>query len=439
MISHLGRYEILDELGHGAMGIIYKAKDPLIDRLLAIKTINLNLTQGPREEYETRFYAEAKAAGSLSHPNIVTIYDVGASGDVAFIAMEFLQGRELRDILDDEKQLPAGRAIDIAEQVATGLAYAHEHDIVHRDIKPSNIMVMPDGRVKITDFGIARMLSATVRTQTGVVLGSPSYMSPEQIMGIAVDRRSDIFSLGIVLYEMLTGQVPFEGETLDAIMDRILNATPVPPATLNPAIPEMVNLIAVKALSKRLDERYQNARAFADDLRNSRAVLTQPAAGGMPLSEPPPIPAEKPEAAAPEAAELPAADQAAEEPPAEEPGEGPEEIKQMLTQGLSPAFDSFDATMRLAVMTTTPEKVDEFSRTLRMAPAPALRAVPHIRAKPRAPGDPEPPSDAAERSSSPAPEPGEMDAISSRYGERLIITTGAVLTVLAGVVQVFFF
>ncbi|MBI3222510.1 MAG: serine/threonine protein kinase, partial [Nitrosomonadales bacterium] len=273
MISQLGRYEVLSELGQGAMGVVYRAKDPLIDRVVAIKTINLGLALDEKEEYESRFYQEAKAAGRLSHPNIVTIYDVGKSGDVAYIAMEFLQGRELRDIMNDDGLLPVDQVLDIVAQVASGLAYAHEHEIVHRDIKPSNIMVVRDGHVKITDFGIARMASSAVRTQTGMVLGSPKYMSPEQVMGKAIDQRSDIFSLGVMLYEMLTGQAPFQGENVNAIMYQTLNAVPAPPHTLNKAVPEMLNFIVAKALAKNLDDRYQNAKDLAVDLRACRDTL----------------------------------------------------------------------------------------------------------------------------------------------------------------------
>src|SRR3990170_528523 len=273
MISRLGRYEVLGELGQGAMGVVYKARDPLIDRIVAIKTINLGLAQDEKEEYESRFYQEAKAAGRLSHPNIVTIYDVGKNGDVAYIAMEFLEGRELRDIMNDDGLLSVDQVLDIVAQVAQGLAYAHEHDIVHRDIKPSNVMVVRDGHVKITDFGIARMASSAVRTQTGMVLGSPKYMSPEQVMGKAIDQRSDVFSLGVMLYEMLTGQAPFNGENVNAIMYQTVNVAPAPPSTLNPAVPEMANFIVAKALAKKLEDRYQNAKDFAIDLRACRDTL----------------------------------------------------------------------------------------------------------------------------------------------------------------------
>ena len=355
MISHLGRYEIVGELGQGAMGVVYNATDPLIDRIVAIKTITLSLAQEERDEYEARFYQEAKAAGRLSHPNIVTIYDVGRSGDIAYIAMEFLQGRELRDILNDEKLLPVDQVIDIVAQVALGLAYAHEHGVIHRDIKPSNIMVVRDGHVKITDFGIARMASAGVRTQTGMVLGSPKYMSPEQVMGKVTDQRSDIFSLGVMLYEMLTGQPPFTGENVNAIMYQTLNAIPQPPSSLNAAVPDMLNFIVAKALAKDLEHRYQNARDLANDLRACQ--------GAMPRSAVP-IDVAKPKPAG--AAFQPDATQAA--------GDLDEEADLAVTMRLSPSFDSVGATMRLAAMTASQEDVEELSKTFKMS-RPSLEEI----------------------------------------------------------------
>jgi len=349
MISQLGRYEIIGELGQGAMGVVYKAKDPLIDREVAIKTINLSLAQEEREEYEARFYQEAKAAGRLSHPNIVTIYDVGRSEDIAYIAMEYLHGRELRDILNDSKLLPIGQVLDITAQVAMGLSYAHEHDIVHRDIKPSNIMVVRDGHVKITDFGIARMASAAVRTQTGMVLGSPKYMSPEQVMGKITDQRSDIFSLGVMLYEMLTGQAPFLGENVNAIMYQTLNAIPSTPSSLNPAIPEMLNFIVAKALAKDLDARYQNARDMANDLRSCRDALSRTALVALPETA------------------QPAANSVLADATVAAMGESDEESKPVAALGLSSSFDSMEATMRLAALTASNEDVEELSKTLRMA------------------------------------------------------------------------
>ncbi len=349
MISQLGRYEIVSELGQGAMGVVYKAKDPLIDREVAIKTINLSLAQEEREEFEARFYQEAKAAGRLSHPNIVTIYDVGRSGDIAYIAMEYLHGRELRDILNDNKTLPIDQVLDITSQVALGLSYAHEHGIVHRDVKPSNVMVIRDGHVKITDFGIARMASAAVRTQTGMVLGSPKYMSPEQVMGKLTDQRSDIFSLGVMLYEMLTGQAPFHGENINAIMYQTLNAIPAPPSSLNSAVPEMLNFVIAKALAKDLDSRYQNARDLANDLRSCRNSLPHKVTTGY---------SEKSQSGS----NTSLAD-----------GSTPamavsvDDSKIVTALGLSPLFDSTEATMRLAALTASYEDVEELSRTLRMA------------------------------------------------------------------------
>ena len=352
MTSKLGRYEVLGELGQGAMGVVYKAKDPLIDRVVAIKTINLSLAMDEKEEYEGRFYQEAKAAGRLNHPNIVTIYDVGKSGDIAYIAMEFLEGRELRDILNEGALLPVDQVLNIVAQVAQGLAYAHEHDIVHRDVKPSNIMVIRDGHAKITDFGIARMASASVRTQTGMVLGSPKYMSPEQVMGKSIDQRSDIFSLGVMLYEMLTGQAPFNGENVNAIMYQTLNTVPTPPNTLNPDVPEMVNYIVAKALAKGLEDRYQNAKDFAVDLRTCCDNL--PRSGQQIDLLKSSVIGEK---------KLPDTFDIA----AVRMGVGEEEAKSASHVGLSKAFDSAAATMRLAALTGTSEDVDELSKTFNMA------------------------------------------------------------------------
>ncbi len=370
MISQLGRYEVVSELGQGAMGVVYKAKDPLIDREVAIKTINLSLALDEKEEYEGRFYQEAKAAGRLNHPNIVTIYDVGKSGDVAYIAMEFLQGRELRDIMNDVGLLPVDQVLDVATQVAQGLAYAHEHDIVHRDVKPSNIMVVRDGYVKITDFGIARMASSAVRTQTGMVLGSPKYMSPEQVVGKTIDQRSDIFSLGVMLYEMLTGKPPFNGENVNAIMYQTLNAVPAPPSTLNPDVPEMANFIVAKALAKKLDDRYQNAKDFAADLRACRDNLPR---SGKPINASTPAGGEK------KLSDAIAATGSKEA--------SDEEARPESVTGLSKAFDSDAATLRLASMTGSSEDVDELAKTLRIAHPNPKKSGQAARPNPAEPGD----------------------------------------------------
>ncbi|HUW27060.1 MAG TPA: serine/threonine-protein kinase [Sulfuriferula sp.] len=263
----LGRYEILAELGRGAMGVVYKAIDPLIDRTVAIKTIQLDLSRDELANFEERFYREAKSAGRLNHPNIVTIYDVGKTDNIAYMAMEFLEGQLLKEILEVHTAMSIDRIADIAAQVADGLAYAHENGIVHRDIKPANIMLVRGDVVKITDFGIAQMPTGS-RTLAGMVLGSPKYMAPEQVVGKTVDGRSDLFSLGVVLYEMLTGEPPFDGDNINTTMYRIVNEAPVPPKTLTPRIPDVFNHIVAKALAKHPDERYQSARELAHDLRN---------------------------------------------------------------------------------------------------------------------------------------------------------------------------
>ena len=272
-LESLGRYKILDVIGRGAMGIVYKAVDPAIDRVVAIKTINLSLDKEELAEYEARFQQEIKAAGRLNHPNIVTIYDVGKTDQVAYMAMEFLEGNELKDIIASGNLMAVDQVVDIIAQVADGLWFAHQQDIVHRDVKPSNIMVinLPNGVLaKVTDFGIARVPGSAVKTMTGIVLGSPRYMSPEQVVGRELDARSDVFSLGVVLYETLTGIAPFDGDNLTAIMYATVNAQPEPPSLLDPAVPRMLDLIVAKALAKSLDDRYPSMREFAADLREVR-------------------------------------------------------------------------------------------------------------------------------------------------------------------------
>jgi len=276
--SSVGRYEIVSELGRGAMGVVYKATDPVLGRPVAIKTINMALERDGIENYEARFYQEARAAGGLNHPNIVTIYDVGKIGDIAYMAMEFVEGVELRSLLSGGRPLPVAQAISITAQVAEGLTYAHERGIVHRDIKPPNIMVTPGGSVKIADFGIARMRASESLTQTGMMLGSPKYMSPEHVLGKRADQRGDIFSLGIILYEMLTGAAPFGGENVTALMYQIVNLAPPAPSVRNPEVPELLDYVVAKMLAKLLEERYQSAAELASDLRECERQLTLPEA-----------------------------------------------------------------------------------------------------------------------------------------------------------------
>ncbi|MDD3884908.1 MAG: serine/threonine-protein kinase [Gallionella sp.] len=348
MIRQLGRYEILQELGQGAMGVVYRARDPLIDRVVAIKTINLSHELDDKDRDEERFNQEARAAGRLSHPNIVTIHDIGKSGDIAYIAMEFLQGRELRDIMNEGEQLPVPQILAIATQVARGLAYAHEHDVVHRDIKPSNIMLIRDGHVKITDFGIARMSTSAVRTQTGMVLGSPKYMSPEQVLGKTIDARSDIFSLGVTLYEMLAGVAPFRGDNVNVIMYQTLNVTPPPPSSLNPQVPEMLDYILAKALDKNIESRYQTALEFAEDLRTCRETLLRTMDGQIGLPS--------------EARDDMVFAKVIKS--AQKPDVAESKDAMAATLKLSSAFDSTAATMRLAALTTGAADARAISDTL---------------------------------------------------------------------------
>ncbi|MEK6211302.1 MAG: serine/threonine-protein kinase [Pseudomonadota bacterium] len=377
-IATLGRYEILAELGQGAMGVVYKARDPMLDRVVAIKTVSLTLPKDELAEYEARFYQEAKAAGGLSHRNIVTIYDIGRSERIAYMAMEFLEGDELRKLLQARAPIPLSRALDIGAQVAEGLQYAHERQIIHRDIKPANIMVLHDGLVKITDFGIARMRNNEVKTMTGMILGSPKYMSPEQVSGKRADTRSDIFSLGVVIYEMLTGTSPFVADNIHGVMYQTMNFNPPAPKTLNPDLPEVLNFIVAKALAKNLDDRYQKAKDLAHDLREAMATLT----GASAASEVAAGPVEGGPFVLPESRLTRQQDRAARilgatgaKPDQQSDEEQYDPSASETTQPaleLSKAFDSFDATMRLAALTGMEKELDEFSETQKIARLKAL-------------------------------------------------------------------
>jgi serine/threonine-protein kinase len=340
--AQLGRYDVVAEIGRGAMGVVYRAVDPMLERTVAVKTINMALDPGEMEQYEKRFTIEARAAGGLNHPNIVIIYDIGRSGDLAYMAMEFLEGRELKELIAANELTP-DRSLDIVALVADGLAYAHAHEVVHRDVKPANIMILNDGRVKITDFGIARMRTADVRTQTGVVLGSPRYLSPEQVLGKRCDARADIFSLGVILYEMVTGQAPFNGIDVNSLMFQIVNFTPPPPSSINPALPAMLDLIIAKALAKNADERYAGIAEFAADLRVCRQ---QGAATTAPLA-PAAAPQMIPDPTDPFADTLPSS--RADDRSTTIPGNGMADTPP--ARGLAKGFDSMAATMRLAVQT----------------------------------------------------------------------------------------
>jgi len=273
-----GRYRILEEIGSGAMGTVYRALDPLIEREVAIKTLHANLPGEVMREVRERFLREAKSAGRLNHPNVVTIYDVGEQDGEAYIAMELLEGRSLQRIMRTE-HLSFRAIADLAAQIAAGLDHAREFNIVHRDVKPANVVVSSSGRAKLTDFGVAYIPSSAV-THTGATIGSPKYMSPEQVLGQPVDPRTDIFCLGSVLYEMLTGTTPFErpGESgAFGIMARITAEPHRPARELNPEIPEAFDRILAKALAKKPEDRYARAGDMAKDLR---AVLSGAGAAG---------------------------------------------------------------------------------------------------------------------------------------------------------------
>jgi len=269
-VTKIGRYKVLSELGRGAMGVVYKAEDPNLDRTVALKTIILE-AEG-RDEYRKRFFLEAKAAGKLNHPHVVTTFDCGDHDGMAYLAMELVEGTDLRTRLTSEG-VTSLQAVEIARQVADGLAYAHERGIVHRDIKPANIMLDAQGRAKIMDFGLARMRLADHKTSTGMVLGTPRYMSPEQIAGQPVDQRSDIFSLGIVLYEMLTGTRLYSGEDIHQVQHAIMQVEPVPPTRVVPGLPAMLDFVVARALKKDPAVRYQDARELVADLTTCLAEL----------------------------------------------------------------------------------------------------------------------------------------------------------------------
>jgi len=271
-VAKAGRYEIVGEVGRGAMGIVYKAMDPVIGRTVAVKTIRLSEagTGLSRPELLTRFQTEARAAGLLTHPNIVVVYDAGEENGLYYITMELVEGKSVQALLDEGQRFSLPRVLRIMEQTCSALDFAHERHVVHRDIKPANLMLTADDTVKVTDFGTAKILQFGTVQQTTHVMGTPSYMSPEQVKGRAVDGRSDIFSLGVMLYEMVTGEKPFPGQNITTVIYKIVNEDPVPPRQLDPSIHAGISAVIMKALYKEPDERYQTCRELLEDLRNYR-------------------------------------------------------------------------------------------------------------------------------------------------------------------------
>ena len=349
MIETLGRYKILSVIGQGAMGVVYKAVDPMIDRIVAIKTVNLSFNKDEQAEYELRFQQEIKAAGRLNHPNIVTIYDVGRNENMAYMAMEFLEGKELKDILADDGRPMVALTIDWIAQIAQGLGFAHDNDIIHRDVKPSNIMVVRGGLAKMTDFGIARMPASAVKTMTGLILGSPRYMSPEQVIGRNLDHRTDIFSLGVVLYEALAGLPPFDGDNVNAIMYATVNTNPPAPSNVNTEVPVMLDLVVAKALAKSADERYQTMREMADDLNQVKRLLSTRQPPGNVLAKQAPPTAKQPA--------LDALGLGKGMGRYQKEGSEAEAVKPLK---LAKSFDSFDATLKLAAMTNQTGEFGEY-------------------------------------------------------------------------------
>ena len=268
-IKNLGRYQVTGVLGKGAMGLVYKGVDPAINRPVALKTIRLDFVTDPEEmqELKERLHREAQAAGKLSHPNIVTIYDVGSEGSLQFIAMEYLEGQTLEDLIKRKTKFNYRIIAQIITQICGALDYAHDQGIVHRDIKPANIMVLSDYRVKVMDYGIARIDSNSM-TKTGIAMGTPNYISPEQLKGMPTDRRADLFSLGVVMYEMLLGRRPFKGENITSLIYAIMNHEPEKPSQVNPQVPLLFDHIIGRALQKEPGGRYQRASEVATDLRD---------------------------------------------------------------------------------------------------------------------------------------------------------------------------
>ncbi|VAW70432.1 Serine/threonine protein kinase PrkC, regulator of stationary phase [hydrothermal vent metagenome] len=270
--SVFGKYQVQYKIGQGAMGAVYKAYDPSIDRIVAIKTISPGiLLTDDSGEFKERFLREVRATGKINHPNIISVYDSGELDGNPFFVMEYVEGKELKEFLADNSTVSLEYAKKIICQILDALSYSHDCDIVHRDIKPSNIFIDVKGNVKIADFGIAKQSNSNL-TQTGSIIGTPSYMSPEQCQGKAVDHRSDLFSAAVVFYEMLTGEKCFNGSSGHVIMHRILTHTPEKPSILNVNVPEVIDNIILKAISKNPSDRYSGALDFKRAIEKSKSV-----------------------------------------------------------------------------------------------------------------------------------------------------------------------
>lgn len=282
-LKQLGRYEIVRVLGSGAMGVVYEANDSKLHRRVAIKTIikSAMVDDAQAADYSERFMREAQAVAKLNHPNIVTVYDFGEEGDIAYFVMEFIQGHELKEHLDGGVQFAIPKSLGLMIDLLSALDYAHSLGIVHRDIKPANIMLDQSGRLKLTDFGVVKMLDSQEGTQSGTMVGTPGYMSPEQVLGTRVSPQSDIFAAGVVLYQLLTWKKPFTGEGVFTIQQKIVNEVHAPPSTLNANLPSFLDQVVNKALAKKPEERYARASEFADDLKHFLAMAAPQQAVGQ--------------------------------------------------------------------------------------------------------------------------------------------------------------
>ena len=272
----IGRYQIVAVLGHGAMGAVYQAHDPKMERSVAIKTILSTALSGPlAEEYRERFVREARAAGRLTHPGVVMVYDVGEENDIPYLVMEYVNGRSLATAMDSGERFSFEQIYEIGFQVADALGYAHRHGVVHRDVKPANILLAIPApgeieRTKIADLGVAKLAASQITT-TGQLLGTPAFMAPEQFTGGAVDGRADLFSLGVILYWLATGDKPFGGDTITAVSYKIVNVEPPPARRINPAVPQALERIIMRCLEKDPAARYASGEALAADLAAARA------------------------------------------------------------------------------------------------------------------------------------------------------------------------
>ena len=300
----IGKYAITRPLGKGAMGMVYEGFDPVIERKVAIKTILAEyLDAAEMDEAIARFKREAQAAGRLQHPGIVGVYEYGNDADMAFIVMEYVEGQELKAALSKGNRFEVIEIFEIMKQLLTALDYSHKQGVVHRDIKPANVMVLPGPKVKIMDFGIARLNSSSL-TQAGTVVGTPTHMSPEQLMGIPADGRADIWSSGVILYELLTGVSPFLAETPAAVMHNVLQGEPAPPSSRNPAMPRGFDAVVARALAKKADQRFQTAREFQAAMlmalqgKSMTATMTLKTETAMKPAEQVPVLAISPEALA---------------------------------------------------------------------------------------------------------------------------------------------